>query len=225
MCFSATASFSASAVCAVVGVLALGRARRSDRLLAATPLVFAAHQAIEGYVWLTHAAGCGLYAAYTFTIVAFCLWPLYVPAATWFSETDPGRRKIILAFGGLGVFMGADAAWTLTSGITIDFASNQISYFPKGLYYRIFDYVYLACVVGPFFVHRNVYIKAFGGIVVAFFAIAVVFFNPARFSVWCFFAAFSSLIIYLFVVSRDAAPSERDYDRSTVGPAKIPADA
>ncbi len=59
MCFSAAASFSASAVCAAAGVMAIRRADRADLPLALIPMIFALHQAIEGLVWMTHAEGWG----------------------------------------------------------------------------------------------------------------------------------------------------------------------
>ena len=49
MCFSATASFVTVAVTGTAGIVALIRVnRREDIALAATPLFFAAQQAIEG---------------------------------------------------------------------------------------------------------------------------------------------------------------------------------
>lgn len=206
MCFSATASFAGGALCAAVGMMALTRARRPDMLIAAIPLILGVHQAIEGFVWVSRAQECGLYAAYAFVTIAFCLWPVYVPTAVWASETDAARRKIILALGALGVFVDVNAAATLTFGFNVDFASNQISYVPKGPYFRIFDFVYLISVAGPLFVHRHPYMKAFGALIVFFFALTLLFFDPARFSVWCFFAALSSVVVYLFVLARESAP-------------------
>ena len=170
---------------------------------AALPLLLGVHQTIEGFVWLTRAQGCGLYAAYGFAAIAFCLWPVYVPLATWLSETDPTRRKIMLALGALGVFVDANATLTIVLGLDIDFASNQIAYVPRGPYFRIFDFIYAACVVGPLVVHRNVYMRAFGALVAVFLALSMLLFDPARFSVWCFFAALSSVVVYVFVVSRE----------------------
>ena len=209
MCFSATASFSGAAVCALAGAMAIRRAQKPDLMIAALPLMLAAHQAIEGYVWLTRAQGCGLFAAYAFATIAFCLWPLYVPAAVYVSETDPARRRIILGLWALGAFVVVNAAATLTFGLDIDFATSQIGYVPKGPYFRIFDFLYTIAVVGPLVVHRSPYMKAFGALVLAFFAAAVLFFDPARFSVWCFFAAISSVVVYLFVQSRALAPKAR----------------
>ena len=53
MCFSAAADFTAAAGVGAVGVATLARVR-TPRLapFAALPLLFAAHQATEGVVWL-----------------------------------------------------------------------------------------------------------------------------------------------------------------------------
>ena len=54
MCFSAGASFAASAVTAVAGVAAFSVAKKpAFRLLAAIPIFFALHQLAEGVLWMT----------------------------------------------------------------------------------------------------------------------------------------------------------------------------
>lgn len=53
MCFSATASFTSSAVIGVIGVATLARASHPrEWLFASIPLLFAIHQFAEGAVWL-----------------------------------------------------------------------------------------------------------------------------------------------------------------------------
>ncbi|MGL4543652.1 MAG: DUF6629 family protein, partial [Polymorphobacter sp.] len=53
MCFSATASFVASGVIGTVGVATLRHVREPRTLLfALLPMLFAAHQFTEGWVWL-----------------------------------------------------------------------------------------------------------------------------------------------------------------------------
>ncbi len=76
MCFSAAASFSAAAVCGGIGAAALRRAGKRDLMLAAIPIIFAAHQALEGAVWLTEGDGWGRCAGYSFASIAFCIWPV-----------------------------------------------------------------------------------------------------------------------------------------------------
>ncbi len=214
MCFSATASFSAAAVCGAVGVLTVRRASRPDLMLAFIPIIFALHQALEGVVWLTNAEGWwGRCAGYDYAIIAFCLWPLYVPVAAWLSETDPRRRRFMLGFLVLGVVVAAGAAYVLHAGLSIDFTTNQIRYLPAKRYPLIFDYIYAAAVTGPLLLHRNNYLRIFGCLILAFFGASILLFNPARYSVRRFFAVISSIVLYLFVASRSASA----WDRSAQG--------
>ncbi|MDR3422777.1 MAG: hypothetical protein P4L80_16290 [Xanthobacteraceae bacterium] len=179
------------------------RAGKADRMLAFIPLIFSLQQALEGFVWLTQAAGCGRDAGYGFAIIAFCLWPLYVPVASWRSETDRRLRAFMLSFALPGGVVAAAAAWALFVGLKIDFATNKIQYLPTTRYPLIFDYIYAACVIGPFLLHRNIYLRLFGCLILVFFGLSILLFNPARYSVWCFFAAISSIVLYFFVTSRN----------------------
>lgn len=80
MCFSLEASITAAGVCSVVGVTALWRSAKEERMLAAIPLLFGIHQAIEAVVWATGGAGLwGRYAVLLYCAIAYCLWPVYVP--------------------------------------------------------------------------------------------------------------------------------------------------
>jgi hypothetical protein len=209
MCFSATASFSAAAVCGAVGIATVRRAGKADLMLAVIPLVFSLHQALEGVVWLTKAAGCGRDAGYGFAVVAFCLWPVYVPVASWYSESDTRLRAFMLAFAIPGAVVSAAAAWVLFRGLDINFTPNQIQYLPTTHYPLIFDYIYAACVIGPIFLSRSIYLRAFGSLVLLFFIFSTALFNPARYSVWCFFAAASSIVLYFFITSRSGAAGGR----------------
>jgi hypothetical protein len=205
MCFSATASFSASAVCAAIGVMTLRRSSKPDLLLAFIPIIFSAHQALEGAVWLTRAGGWGQCAGYSFALVAFCLWPVYIPVAAWLSESDVCRRRIMLSFLPLGAVVATGAAWVLHSGLTIDFAANHIEYLPKRRYSLIFDYLYAISAVAPLLLYRNIYLRFFGCLILGFFGVSTLLFNPVRYSVWCFFASVSSIVLYFFIESRNRA--------------------
>lgn len=219
MCFSATASFSAAAVCGAIGIVTARRAAKADLMLAVVPIVFSLHQALEGVVWLTKAAGCGHNAGYGFAVIAFCLWPIYVPVASWRSESDARLRAFMLAFALPGAVVSAAAAWVLFRGLDVNFASNQIQYLLTTHYPIIFDYIYAACVAGPFFLSRNIYLRAFGGLILLFFVLSTALFNPARYSVWCFFAAASSIVLYFFVAARSG--SARGRPEREIKPQKI----
>lgn len=93
MCFSATASFLTAAALLPIGLETLRLARqRSPRLLplAATPLLFAAQQAVEGWLWLGQRGmapvAVVMPAAITYLGFAFALWPVWLPLLL-----DPAR--------------------------------------------------------------------------------------------------------------------------------------
>ena len=209
MCFSAAASFSAAAICGGIGAAALRRAGKPDLMLAAIPMIFAAHQALEGAVWLTEGEGWGRCAGYSFASIAFCFWPVYTPLAARLSKSSARRRMWMLPFLVLGVVVAVAAASVLYAGLKIDFAAHHIKYIPGRRYPLIFDYLYAAAVVGPLLLCRSIYLRIFGGSILAFFGLSTLLFNPARYSVWCFFAAASSIVLYLFIVSRSASPQGR----------------
>jgi hypothetical protein len=94
VCFSAQASFLASALLLPIGAASLMAARSPEqhdkRLLAAAPLCFSLQQACEGLIWLgldaqpsEMAAASGLLEAPTLTYLffAYAFWPVWMPLA------------------------------------------------------------------------------------------------------------------------------------------------
>jgi len=114
MCFSATASFSASAVLVGLGSLAWQAApTRRDLPFAAIPLLFAGQQLIEGLLWLSFDSGAtGLQGALTagYAFFSQVFWPVYVPLAVLLLEPSAAHRRglrLLLAIG------AAVSAWLL----------------------------------------------------------------------------------------------------------------
>jgi hypothetical protein len=56
-------------------------------------------------------------------------------------------------------------------------------------------------VSGQPLLHGSKYVKIFGCLILAFFAVSTPIFNPAHYSVWCFFAAGSSVVLYFFIAA------------------------
>ena len=93
MCFSATASFVTAGTTAIIGVVALTRANGPRELpLAATPILFALQQGIEGLLWLDLPVApdgplsTGLTLLYLFFAEVF--WPIFVPIAVLLVEPE-----------------------------------------------------------------------------------------------------------------------------------------
>jgi uncharacterized protein DUF6629 len=117
VCFSAQADLVGGVVVGAIGVDVVRHVdRRYDHLmLAALPLLFAAHQLDEAFVWWGlqgHVgSGAGRAAMWIYLVFAFVVLPVYVPTAVWAVEPPGRRRLIILPFIGLGV---------VVSGVLLD---------------------------------------------------------------------------------------------------------
>ncbi|CAK0778557.1 conserved membrane hypothetical protein [Gammaproteobacteria bacterium] len=213
MCFSAEASFIASAFCGVVAVGAINHAEKKTLLLAIIPLIFSLHQATEGVIWLSGKASCGIIGAEFYSLIASCLWPTYVPIAAWLAEQDENRHAWILRTLFIGLPVSIYNAYVFSFPLTVDFSHHQISYIP-GTYYPLFvEFFYSAAVVIPFLLMSNKMLRYFGIVILLFFVLSMSVFNPSRYSVWCFFAAVSSVLIFLAVSSKNImAESEKSLE-------------
>jgi hypothetical protein len=108
MCFSAPASFTASAVLAAVGAGVLCRLKGKHLWpLALIPWFFAIQQFSEGVVWLslseTTPTLLALVAKNVFLFFAFVFWPIWMPLSLWLVETDIWRKRLIFVCLGIGI--------------------------------------------------------------------------------------------------------------------------
>jgi hypothetical protein len=201
MCFSATASFVTAGITGIVGILALNRANEHREWpLAATPLVFALHQSIEGLLWLTlHAApegpgSAGL--ALLFLLIAEAVWPVYAPIAVLLIEPSDRRRRLMFICLAVGAVISAYLLQSILSrshGAAI--LGGHIVYLTEYRHSDAIGLAYLAAAGLPLLLSSQRTIVALGAIVLAGAAVAYVFYWQAFISVWCFFAAAASVVI------------------------------
>ena len=208
MCFSATASFSAATITGVIGVATLRQVKHPrELLLAAMPLLFAAQQAIEGALWLNLPAGSDAVAALSFFFLVFAkvLWPAYVAPAVLLIEPDVRRRQALYAIAALG---GTISIYMLNRlienpppvaicGHSLDYGGHE-----NGVSWQ--SLLYLLCTCVPLLLSSSGAVKRFGAIVVTGFLVSVTTYFATFISVWCFFAAAGSALLYFYF--RSAAP-------------------
>lgn len=211
MCFSATASFTLSAILIGVGVASVARSSSpSHRLLAAAPLLFGAQQAAEGIVWLTvgepsHATLEHL-AIDVFIGFALVIWPFWVPLSMQRIEGNAVRRRILTALCWFSAIVSASAA-TLVSRWqpTAQIAEHSIRYDYPGTsnaaLHLVLVLAYITATVAPFFVSTAKLARTLGVVLTMSVAAAVVIRHEALTSVWCFFAAALSVLVF-FAVAR-----------------------
>ena len=171
--------------------------------MAAMPLLFGIHQALEGWTWLeldgresAMLSGPGVH---SWVIFAWALLPIYVPWAVWLIEEEPRRRRamsVLMAIGGLlSVFMLVQA---LQPEVAVRVVNQNLDYrlaLPFAGWVLAVPYVLTTCLTPVLSSH--LWIRVFG--VGNFLAMSAAAFIESRdySSIWCTMAAFLSLIIFV----------------------------
>ncbi|GBG14773.1 membrane protein [Novimethylophilus kurashikiensis] len=202
MCFSATASFVAGGALSLLGTVTLRKARcRAEVPLALIPLLFGIQQIIEGALWLSFQFDLPQIKTsmtYAFTLFSHVLWPIFVPLAVSMVEPDARRKKAIYAFLLIGIVVALYLLYLIVSYPVIAEIDEHIVYASPHFYKVPVMLLYLAatCMGSLFSSHKL--INTFGLTAFILFGIAYWFYTVAFFSVWCFFAAILSAILYLY---------------------------
>jgi hypothetical protein len=223
MCFSATASFAAGAVLGTVGVVTLSKAKTGpQRAFASIPLIFAVQQCSEGLLWLslnnsTLASGQQLF-TYIFLVFAMAAWPFWIPYAIYRMENDKRRQNIIRYFVWIGAFVATGVIVILFSypvEVVTPYCPScpapgspaplhhlhyefEIPSFVKKLI-AVFSILYIVATIITPFISGIKKMKWLGVVFLASYLFAVIFYNGFVISVWCFFAAILSFVVWWII--------------------------
>src|SRR5688572_22514175 len=200
MCFSAGASFGASAVLGLIGIVAIKKAKTTpQRLFALIPLFFSFQQLSEGMLWIS-LKDQGFTAwrsasAYLFLFFAKVAWPVWIPLTIWLLEKDPKRKKVLSILLGTGILV---SAFLLCSLLIFDLqvisTHHHLHYrfdFPDGIrgITWIFSIFYLVVTVAPAFISGIERMKWLGLSFIVSYLVSQIFFGGFVVSTWCYFAA------------------------------------
>src|ERR1700683_2712445 len=121
MCFSATASFVTAGVTGAIGIVSLARVNDPRELpLAATPILFALQQSIEGLLWLdlplAPDGSISTALALSFLFFAKVFWPIYAPIVVLLIEPKGSRRNLMFACLAIGAAGGCFLFWSFVPG-------------------------------------------------------------------------------------------------------------
>jgi hypothetical protein len=202
MCFSAEASFAASSVLAAssVAVWQIPKDRASIPL-SLFPAIFATHQFIEGILWLNHDGVLPdtykSVAVYAYALIAFVLWPIFVPFAACLMEAERRRRIIVLICQAIGLWVGFTLLFSFVrEPVQVSVDCCSLSYEVNAPDLLIAPY--LIAVSIPFLASSRRSLVLFGVGVTLSCGVAAALASAAAFpSVWCFFAAILSAGLYL----------------------------
>jgi hypothetical protein len=216
MCYSAEASFVASGVLAASSVaIARTPKERSSIALATIPAIFATHQFIEGFIWLSQGRP-GMEALETvaivlYVLIAYVLWPVFIPFTAYRTEPDPKRRIAILTCQAIGLVVGLNyLLGMIRTPVAVSVYTCNLSY-QVGSIWNLGP-AYLIAVIVPFLVSSHKGLVMFGLGVLATCAVGLYLEQMQSFpSVWCFFAAVLSigLLAYFKAAQQVEAPQRK----------------
>jgi urea transporter len=204
MCFSAGASFAGGAVISALGVASQTQVSKpAQRLFAVIPFFFGFQQFAEGVLWVT--LGSGKYpvlqdvVTYIFLVTALIIWPSMVPLSIRVMEEKIMRKKILAVILTTGCLLSCFYAFCLVyydifpriNAFHIEYVYNV----PQ-IFMSIAFVFYLITTITPFFISSVKRMWVFGILIAVSCIVTGIFFSQYLTSVWCFFAAIISIIIY-----------------------------
>ncbi|PJD92770.1 MAG: hypothetical protein CK424_04095 [Legionella sp.] len=202
MCFSASASFTASAILFPLGLYAVVKSLKSNPsyvLLMCIPILFGIQQFSEGLIWITlHHTNPFLlsWSTWLYLLTAFCIWPIYFPLALYHLESNRQRKKWLLLMVLFGCCL-SPLLFMKSYGAKAQLEHQSITYFiDQALYSEyIFTLCYLLLFLLSSFICSIKSVRLFGILLLLSFLVSSIWFLYAFASVWCYFSAVESLII------------------------------
>ncbi|WP_395626317.1 DUF6629 family protein [Daejeonella sp.] len=203
MCFSATASFGASAILLGIGLISFKNSEsKEQKFLASIPLLLSIQQIFEGVLWLTISKPNYLEwvkpSTYGFLIFAQVIWPILIPMALLFLEKESMRKKALSYFLALGLiqalFMGYGLlVYPAESSVSGSHIRYEMDFPAANNWYGGVFYI-LATGFSPF-VSSIKRISLIGVIILFTYLFTRIFYEYYVISVWCYFAAMISFVI------------------------------
>lgn len=208
MCFSATASFTASGVLLATGLACVSKVSKPLQLpLALTPLFFSVQQFSEGVLWVfferPDAELIQYISGHLFVIIGQSFWPVWIPLYVMILEKDKFRKEVLKVMLIVGIIISAVLMYyTMINGVTPEIVDHHFKYiFTYPALIDRLSFVYLLPTVFSNFISSNNKIKILGVLTFIAFLISKSAFHSYVFSVWCYFAAIISIFIYFTIRS------------------------
>lgn len=206
MCFSAGASFVGGVIISAIGVVTIRKVHKPSQILfSSIPLFFGIQQITEGLLWLTlplvdyeelrHVS------TYLFLVLAQVIWPVMIPLSVLFMEDSQKKKKYLITLLFVGTALSFYYAFCLFSfNVYPQIQGFHIFYendFPKSSVFTIVSFIfYLIATITPLFVSSIKRTHLLGILMTFSCLVTGIFFTQYLLSVWCFFAALISGVIY-----------------------------
>jgi hypothetical protein len=204
MCFSAEASFGAGILLTGIGIATLKKTKLKKQLpFASIPILFALQQFTEGLLWISTSdpvySGWRMPMTYLFLLFALAIWPIWVSFSVTLIEKDELRKKALIAVSIFGLLLSVFLSYCLASYPVVSFIEScHIYYHIDFPFYTLWigSIAYLIPTVFSLFISS---VKGMRNLAVAIFLAYIftkIFYSEFIVSVWCFFAAILSILIY-----------------------------
>ena len=158
---------------------------------------------MEGVLWLQLSGESDGRAvavlSFTFLVFAKVLWPSYTALAVLLIEPDRRRRYVFGAVALIGSVVSLDLLiGLLNDPPTAAIQGNSIAYTSSTLGLSWQEVPYLLCTALPPLLSSHKTIRIFGAVVLIGFLISAYVYVANFVSVWCFFAAADSTLLYFY---------------------------
>lgn len=204
MCFSPEASFTGGVLIFSIGIATVKSIHKPNQLLfAVIPMFFGIQQITEGFLWLSlqnpDFPNIQKLTSAIFLIMAEVLWPMIIPLSMLLLEENKSKKRILRIFLVMGILLSSYYVYCLLNfTVNPHIVNYHVQYnndFPIAFRNLAFA-VYLIATITPLFVSSIKRIHYLGILMFLSCLISALFFMQYLTSVWCFFAAFISVVIY-----------------------------
>ena len=204
MCFSPEASFAGGIIISAIGVATLRKVHNPSQIVfASIPLFFGIQQIAEGFVWITLPGhdyiNLQKISTYLFLLMAQVIWPLMIPVSIMLMEENVRKKRILRILSGIGLLLSIYYSYCLlTFSVNPEISGHHILYkngFPHSLSNPAFA-VYLIVTITPLFISGIKKTWLLGILMTLSCLVTAIFFRQYLTSVWCFFAALISGVIF-----------------------------
>ena len=207
MCFSAPASFTAGVLLTFIGTETLRKVHKPAQIgLASISLFFAFQQFTEGVLWLTIRQpgyiGWQTAATVVFLIMAEIIWPIMVPFSVLLLEDNKTRKRILYGLLAVGTAIALYYTYRMAFyDIHAEISRRHIVYLSSAPHNSeiVVIIFYLLATIAPLFISSIKRIHFVGTIMGLSFIVSAIFYKEFLISVWCFFAAIISFVVFYII--------------------------
>jgi hypothetical protein len=239
MCFSASASFTASALLIPTGVYCVRMAldlytpesslretpmeslrEREYLSVSCLPLFFGIQQGFEGLLWLgfdAHNSTQISFSALGFLFFSHFFWLAWIPFSAFALEPHPLKKKVLFSLTTIGALYGAFLYFPLLlhpNWLDVSIISHSIDYQIRLIFNNFIRgeqtvWLYFLLIVFPLFLSSLRSINMLGALIAISAFLTYLSFSYAFISVWCFFSALISVHIFYMLQRENESISDK----------------